>query len=202
MDQSKYLILKKDDNFTQQGYSSVVLKADDKTNISLVAKDIQKLGYGANTAEAMIAQINKIFLLVGVGLGLFGGIALFVASIGIINTMIMATYERTREIGVMRACGATRATIRRLFTFEAALLGFWGGAFGLIICIALTQIAKLLVTKYGANLGNIPVDKIGSFPIWLVLIIIGFTTFLGMLSGLYPAIKAARLNPVDALRYE
>jgi putative ABC transport system permease protein len=150
----------------------------------------------------MVDQINKILMLIGLVLAAIGGISLFVASIGIINTMIMATYERVREIGVMRACGATRATIRRLFTFEAALLGFWGGAFGLIISIGLGQLAKLIVHKYGANLGNIPVDRIGSFPVWLILGVIAFTTVLGMISGLYPAIKAARLNPVDALRYE
>ena len=116
--------------------------------------------------------------------------------------MIMATYERTREIGVMRACGATKATIRRLFTFEAAMLGFWGGLFGLLISYGIGMLAKLLVTKYGANLGNVPVQHIGSFPFWLIAGVISFTTLIGMLAGLYPAIRAARLNPVDALRYE
>lgn len=194
--------LVKEDMFPKQGYTTLILKADDTKNLKSVAKEISKLGYGANTAEEMIAQINKILAMVGAVLALIGGISLFVAAIGIINTMIMATYERTREIGVMRACGATRAAIRRLFTFEAALLGFWGGVFGVAISFGLGQIAKLIIDKYQTSLSNIPVDKIGNFPLWLILAIIGFTTLLGMMSGLYPAIRAARMDPVEALRYE
>lgn len=194
--------LVKDDQLTRSGYTSIVLKADSQDNIKAIAEEVTKQGYGAVTAENMIKQINQIFTMIGVVLCVIGGISLFVAAIGIINTMIMATYERIREIGVMRACGATRATIRRIFTFEAALLGFWGGLFGLAISIALIKIAKFAVTHYGANLGNIPIDKIGSFPIWLVLTVMAFTTFLGMAAGLYPAIRAARLDPVEALRYE
>ena len=102
----------------------------------------------------------------------------------------------------MRACGATRATIRRLFTFEAAMLGFSGGLFGLIISFFLSLVAKFIVTKAGSNLGSIPVDRIGSLPWWLVVAVIAFTTIVGMLAGLSPAIKAARMNPVEALRSE
>lgn len=200
---SGYMVLKKDDNFAQTGYSSVILKIDDKSNIQTVATEVKKLGYGAMTAQAMLDQINRILYLIGALLAVIGGISLFVASIGIINTMIMATYERIREIGVMRACGATRATIRHLFTFEAAMLGFWGGVFGVLISLILGMTARLLIQHFGGGVGsNIPIDKIGSFPWWLVVSVIAFTTLLGMISGLYPAIKAARLNPVEALRYE
>lgn len=194
--------LVKTDNLATNGYSSIIIKANDENNTKVIADQVKALGYGAATAENMIAQINQIFLLLTVVLGVIGGISLFVAAIGIINTMIMATYERIREIGVMRACGATRATIRRLFTFEAALLGLCGGIFGLVISFALVRVAKYIVETKGASLGNIPVDKIGTFPMWLVLSVIAFTTLLGMIAGLGPAIKAARLNPVDALRYE
>lgn len=199
---SNVMTLVKDDNFANQGYTSIVMKVDDTANLDSVSDAISKLGYGAMTAQDMLDQINKIMTMVGIVLAVIAGISLFVAGIGIINTMIMATYERIREIGVMRACGATRATIRRLFTFEAALLGFWGGVFGLVISVALGTVGKMLVTKYSASLGSIPVDRIGSFPWWLILSVISFTTLLGLLSGLGPAIKAARLNPVDALRYE
>lgn len=194
--------LVKQDNFTQMGYSSVVLKVDDTSNLSKVVSSVQALGYGANTAQTMLDQINKILALIGAVLAVIGGISLFVAAIGIINTMIMATYERIREIGVMRACGATKGTIQRLFTFEAAMLGFWGGVFGVVISFGLGQIAKLLVNKFGAGLGNIPVSKIGSFPWWLVAGVLAFTTLIGLLAGLYPARKASKMNPVDALRYE
>lgn len=197
-----YMTLVKHDSFSDQGYTSIIMKVDDTANLSKVSDAVSKLGYGAVTAQAMIDQINKIMNIVGVVLGIIAGISLFVAAIGIINTMVMATYERIREIGVMRACGATKATIRRLFTFEAAMLGFGGGLCGLIISMGLGTLAKFLATKYSANLGNIPIDRIGSFPWWLIVGVISFTTLIGLLSGLGPAIKAARLNPVEALRYE
>lgn len=195
-------LVKDTSNITKNGYGSIIIKADDQNNAKSVGDAVAKMGFGAVTAENMIKQINQIFTMVSVILGIIGGISLFVAAIGIINTMVMATYERIREIGVMRACGATRADIRHLFMIEAATLGFWGGVFGLIISIILVSAAKWIILNKGASLGNIPIDKIGSFPIWLVVSVIAFTTLVGLLSGLGPAIKAARLNPVDALRYE
>lgn len=194
--------LMKEDRFLEQGYSTIVLKADDKANVETIADAVKALKYGANTAKAMLDQIDKIFAMIRIVLAVIGGISLFVATIGIVNTMVMATFERTREIGVLRACGATRATIRRLFMAEAASLGFWGGMFGLIISIILAHVAKFAVEKYGASLGPLPLDHLGDFPWWLIVSVIVFSTLLGMISGLIPAIKAARLNPVEALRYE
>jgi ABC-type antimicrobial peptide transport system permease subunit len=194
--------LVKEDNFSKSGYGSIILKVDNTANIKSVAGAAAKLGYGVTTAENMISQINRMLAIIGLVLGLIGGISLFVAAIGIINTMIMATYERIREIGVMRACGATRGTILFLFSIEAALLGFWGGVFGMTISYVLGLIARILVQKFGASLGNIPIDQIGTFPLWLIGGVITFTTLIGIISGLYPAIRASRLNPVDALRYE
>jgi putative ABC transport system permease protein len=199
--QQNTYVLVKDNNFASQGYTSIVLKVNDTENIKSVADLVSQQGYGAVTAQQMLDQINNIMKMISIVLGIIAGISLFVAAIGIINTMMMATYERTREIGVMRACGATKGTIRRLFTIEAASLGFWGGAFGLIISIALIQIAKVIVAK-SADLGNLPLDQIGNFPVWLIVSVIAFTSLIGLISGLVPAIKASRLNPVDSLRYE
>lgn len=199
---SNVVQLVKEDNTLKSGYGSVIINVNDTANLQAVADQISKLGYGVTTAQTMLDQINRMMLMIGLVLGLIGGISLFVAAIGIINTMVMATYERIREIGVMRACGATRAVIRRLFTFEAALLGFWGGVLGIIICYGIIFTGKIIVEKYSASLGSLPIDRVGSIPWWLIVGVITFTTLIGLLSGLGPAIKAARLNPVDALRYE
>lgn len=196
------MILKKDDGFVRNGYGSVIIKVKDEKQIAKVAEGVQKMGYGAVTAQNMIDQINKVIAGISLGLGVIGGISLFVAAIGIINTMLMAGYERIREIGVMRACGATKSNIRLLFTLEAAFLGFWGGIFGLIISVVLTQIAKFGIKKFGGSLNELPLDHVGDFSIWLILAIIAFTTLIGLISGLYPAIRASRLNPVEALRNE
>jgi putative ABC transport system permease protein len=185
----------------KNGYGSIILKVDNTKNVEAVGEIIKKKGYGATTAQDMLDEIGKVFTALGIFSGAIGGIALFVAAIGIINTMIMATYERTREIGVMRACGATKATIRRLFTFEAALLGFFGGVIGLIVSFLLAKVINLITDRIALS-QNLPISNFVTFPIWLILGVIAFTTLVGLLAGLYPAHRAAKLNPVDALRYE
>src|SRR5205085_4195361 len=115
------------DMLAQNGYGSLIAKVDNSKNAAAAAANIKKLGVGAADAEASIKQQLTIFNILGLVMGGIGGIALAVAAVGVVNTMIMAILERTREIGVMRAVGAKRSTVRALFTFEAAMLGFCGG---------------------------------------------------------------------------
>lgn len=185
----------------QQGYPSLIARTDTSSNAKQAAEDIKKLGVGASDAESMIKSQLTVFNIIGFVLGGIGGIALIVAAIGVINTMIMAILERTREIGVMRALGARRSTVRRLFTFEASLLGFSGGVIGVAVGFGLTRVANVFVNKQLADQG-VHASNIVTLPIWLMLIVIGIATLIGLLAGLYPAHRAARLNPVDALHYE
>lgn len=194
-------VLVKQDNFEQKGYGAAMVKADSTDNVKAVGEAITKLNYGVTTAQEMLDGISKIFLAVGLVFGAIGGIALFVAAIGIINTMAMAIYERTREIGVMRACGATKFAIRRLFTFEAALIGLFGGGVGLLISYIIAQIGNYVAGHYAVSL-SIPIEDLISLPLWLVVATLVFTTFIGWLAGVIPAMRAARLDPVEALRYE
>jgi len=194
-------VIVKNDDYTKNGYGSIIMKADDKENIKGIADTISKMGYGVSTAQDMLDQMNQMLLGIGAVLGAIGGISLFVAAIGIINTMVMAGYERIREIGVMRACGATRTTIRSLFTFEAGLLGFFGGIFGLALSFGIGKAANFITDKYASSI-DLPFDKVSSFPWWLIVGVLAFTTIIGLLSGLGPAVRSSRLNPVDALRYE
>jgi putative ABC transport system permease protein len=198
---SNFQTIVRTDNILRNGYGSILVKADSTDNVDTVAKAIEELGFGTQTAKQMLAEIKKIFRMVGMLIGAIAGISLFVAAIGIINTMIMATYERTREIGILRACGATRATIRRMFLFEAAMLGFWGGVFGLAVSFGLAHVGNSIGNQIALSNG-VPITNIISFPPWLIIGVIGLTTLIGMLAGLFPAIRAARLDPVEALRYE
>lgn len=198
---SNQMKLAKEDQYSKNGYGSIILKVNDTKNLKAVSDAAAAKGYGVSTAQEMLDEMNEIFTGIGIVLGAIGGIALFVAAIGIINTMVMATYERIREIGVMRACGATRATIRHLFTFESALLGFWGGVFGLVLSVVIAKIGVIIADKYATDI-PVPINNIAQFPWWLVAGVLTFTTLVGLISGLGPAIKAAKLNPVDALRYE
>jgi putative ABC transport system permease protein len=188
-------------NLDQNGYDSLIAKADKSTNAHLVASEIKKLGVGAADAETSIKSQLSIFNIVGLVLGGIGGIALIVAAIGVVNTMIMAILERTREIGVMRAVGAKRGTVSRLFTIEASLLGFWGGVLGVGLGYALTRIADVFINKQLASNG-LKARNIITLPLWLVVTVIATTTVIGMLAGLYPARRAAKLDPVEALHYE
>lgn len=185
----------------QRGYDSIQLKVDDTTNVEPAAVEIRKLQLGAVTAKEFIDTITRTFTIIGLILGAIGAIALFVASIGVINTMVMATLERTREIGIMRACGATSATVRRLFTLEASLLGFWGGVIGVGAGMVLARIANLVANRMLTQ-QHIAAQDIISLPLWLALGVIAVTTVIGTLAGLYPAHRAAKLDPVEALRYE
>ncbi len=198
---SQHMTLVTTDTLAQNGYSSLIAKVDNSKNAASVAAAVKKLGVGAADAEVSIKQQLTIFNIVGLVLGGIGGIALAVAAVGVVNTMVMAILERTREIGVMRAVGAKRSTVRTLFTFEAALLGFLGGLLGVAAGFGLTRIANIFVNKQLVSQG-VKAHDIISLPPWLILAVIGIATLIGMLAGLYPAARAAKLNPVEALRYE
>ncbi|OGY78623.1 MAG: hypothetical protein A3B74_04565 [Candidatus Kerfeldbacteria bacterium RIFCSPHIGHO2_02_FULL_42_14] len=198
------MIIVTEDELDKRGYGMLIVRADSTQTVVGVASDIEKLenlGLGTITPQDMLDELQKIFTVLGVILTAIGGISLAVASLGIINTMVMATYERTREIGVMRACGARRSTIRNLFTMEASLIGFLGGMIGVGILFGMVKIGNIYGNQFLEE-QNIPLQNIIDPPLWLTLGVIGFTTIIGTIAGLYPAFRAARLNPVDALRHE
>ncbi len=196
-----HFTLVKESQLITNGYTSFVVQVDDTSNTEAVATQIRKLKVGAVTAQSFIQTQLQVFRIVSYVLGGIGGIALLVAAIGVVNTMIMAILERTREIGVMRAVGAKKSTVSNLFTIEAALLGFWGGVFGVLAGYGLTRLANILINHQLAS-NSVKASNIIGLPLWLIAAVIGITTIIGMLAGLYPAHRAAKLNPVDALRYE
>lgn len=190
------------DELAKQGYSSFIVKVDQSSNAAAVAKTIKNTyKVGASDAETAIKQQLAIFNILGLVLGGIGGIALVVAAVGVVNTMIMSILERTREIGVMRAVGARRGTVSLLFTIEAALLGCFGGVFGLAVGYGAVLVANPIINKQLSG-NNISSSNIITLPIWLILGVVGLTTVIGVLAGLYPARRAAHLDPVEALRYE
>jgi len=200
-DCSDCMILQTESQIDREGYQLLYVKTDNSDNTKGVAEEIKKIGFETITAEDIIAMFTRVAYIIALVLGAIGAISLGVATIGIINTMVMAIMERTREIGVMRACGARKKTVRRLFMFEAASLGFLGGVIGILLGIVISKIANFFINKLLLS-QNMAGENVISLPLWLILATIFITTFLGLLSGLYPAHRAARLNPVEALRYE
>ena len=128
-------------------------------------------------------------------------IGITVASLGIINTMVMSILERYREIGIMKAVGASEKDIKKIFFFESGVIGFLGGVFGLalgwVVSMVINQIANHFLIKQGA-----PYTDYFSFPWWLCLGAIGFSILVSLGAGLYPAVRAARVDPVVALRHD
>ncbi|MCL5411441.1 MAG: FtsX-like permease family protein [Patescibacteria group bacterium] len=177
-----------------------IVKVSDRQYIAKVTQEIRDLGYGAQTPEDMLGTIGQIFKVVEFILSLLGTIALTVASLTVINTLIMSTYERTSEIGLMRALGANRGTIRFLFIFEGSLIGFLGGVIGVGTGYLFGQVINELA--HSSFLKDFPSLDISTFPLWLMLLSVGLSTFIALLASFYPANKASRLDPIDALKTE
>ena len=136
-----------------------------------------------------------------VRLGIFGSLALAVASIGIVNTLVMAILERRREIGVMKAIGASDSDVKRLFFAEAGAMGILGGMVGVGLGWAIGRVINIGTNIY-LKRQSLPPDNFWAVPWWLVAAAIMFSFLVSLISGLYPAGRAARLDPVQALRYE
>jgi putative ABC transport system permease protein len=177
------------------------VQVDDPDNVDAVARAIETLGeYAASTPEDSAQSLSGGFRVIQAVLSIFGLIALAVASLGIVNTLIMAIYERTREIGTMKAVGASKGTIRLLFTVEAGTIGFWGGLVGVFVAWIIGQVINFV--SHLTFLQDYKSFNISAFPLWLILLVIALSTVIALVAGLLPANRAARLDPIEALRYE
>jgi putative ABC transport system permease protein len=193
-------------NYNKEGYSQVVVKVGDPKLVLDVAQQITDLGYQTYTPAEYVEGINNFYLVLQVIFGAVGAIALLVAAIGIANTMAMAILERTREIGLMKAIGATNRDVLSIFLGEAAAIGFIGGLGGVLIGWLAGQIGNVLALVYFAGQssqqGGAPPSIAIATPLWLPLFALLFATLIGLISGLYPAMRAATMVPVNALKYE
>jgi putative ABC transport system permease protein len=185
-----------------RGYDEVVARAKSLNDAAQIVDWLSVQGYEVQSLKVMLDMANRGMIIVQTMLASVGTLALLVASIGIANTMIMAVYERTKEIGILKAVGAAPGQIRVLFVVEAALLGLLGGIIGTILGWILGKFLNWLILRV-LEWQEMPVQ--GTFFVvswWLVLAALAFATLVGLLAGLYPAARAARLAPLDALRYE
>jgi ABC-type lipoprotein export system ATPase subunit/ABC-type antimicrobial peptide transport system permease subunit len=190
------------DILQREGYDMLTVRAEDLSAVPGVITQIEELDLQTQSLEAVLNVANQVLSLLQALLGSVGALALLVAALGVANTMMMAIYERTREIGVLKALGASGAEIRSLFTMEAALIGLIGGAFGLIFGAFLGRIVDWGAHRYLINEGVTGVGDLSIVPLWLAAGSLVFAALIGILAGLYPAARAARLDPVEALRHE
>lgn len=193
-------------NYNKDGYNQVIVKVADAKQALDIADQIIAMGFQAFTMQSFVEGLNNFYMVLQVVFGGMGAIALLVAAIGIANTMTMSILERTREIGLMKAVGATNRDVLSIFLGEAAGIGFLGGLGGVVIGWLAGQALNVLAIVYLANQstrqGGPPPSVAVYTPAWLPLFALAFATFIGMISGLYPALRAATMIPVQALKYE
>jgi putative ABC transport system permease protein len=193
-------------NRNKDGYDTLMVKAADSKKITALTAQITDLGYMAYTPQSFIEGINNFYTIIQIVFGGIGAIALLVAAIGIANTMTMAILERTREIGLMKAVGATNRNVMSIFLGEAAGIGLIGGLGGVALAWAAAQAVNVLASSYlssqAAQSGSSVTNTATYIAPWLPLFALGFSTLVGLLSGLYPALRAATMIPVLALKYE
>jgi len=188
---------------SKDSYSNAMVKVKDINDVERIQKTIVDMGFGAYSLTDILKSMQKTAANIQAILGGIGAVSLLVAALGITNTMIMAIYERTREIGVMKVLGAELGSIRRLFLFEAGLIGFLGGVLG----IAFSLIISAILNKAGLSFMNYFMytgegSKISVIPLWLIGVSIIFATLIGLISGYYPARRAMKLSALEAIKTE
>jgi len=193
-------------NYNKEGYSQVVVKVSNVDQVLDISEQITEMGFQAFTPQSFVQGINSFYVVLQIVFGGVGAIALLVAAIGIANTMAMSILERTREIGLMKAVGATNRDVLSIFLGEAAGIGFLGGLGGVVIGWlagqAINVIAIVYLAGQASQQGGAPPSVAVYTPFWLPIFALIFSTFIGMVSGLYPALRAATMIPVMALKYE
>ncbi len=182
-------------------YNQLTVSVDEMEHVTDIQTQITEMGYEASSNAEWIESEQKTMGYVQAVLGGIGAVSLFVAAIGITNTMMMSIYERTKEIGVMKVLGCDLRNIRSLFLLEAGFIGFIGGVIGLALSYTLSAVINKLVS--GANGMMMPESaSISYIPIWLALLSLAFAVMVGMVAGFFPALRAMRLSPLAAIRTE
>lgn len=186
---------------TAAEYSQIKVKVADRRNMTEIKNKIVDMGYKATSLGEKIDQMNSVFRIINIVLLVLGAIALIVASIGMFNTLTISLLERTKDIGIMKSLGATDKEIYSVFLSESTLISLFGGICGVAIALILGNLLNLVLSVLASKAGGEAVSLFQA-PIIFIVVIVGFSLLIGILTGLYPARRAARLNPLDALRYE
>ncbi len=202
-DNPQLYVEKKNIDFPITTYQSSKIKVDSSANLIPVRNKLVKMGFSVSSISDIIDQANKVFNFITVIFAVFGIVAVVVAAIGLINTMTISLLERTSQIGIMRAIGASPKDIRRIFLAESSVIGFLGGFVGIFLGIAVSQLFNWFINILARMMGSNNVYMhLFFYPYWFLGFIIIFSTIIGIVGGYFPARRAAKLNPLEALRYK
>lgn len=181
-------------------YTSIMVNVDKMDNVDAVQKEINQLGFMASSNAEWVQSIQGQTKYIQLALGGIGAVSLFVAAIGIANTMMMSIYERTKEIGVMKVLGCDMKNIQGMFLLEAGFIGLIGGCFGVAISYVISAVVNVVVKNIDLEMNT----KMGLsyIPVWLALLSVAFAIVVGMVAGFFPSLRAMRLSPLAAIRNE
>ena len=182
-------------------YSQLKVAANSQQNLPMVRKQIEAMGYATYSVSDTVDQINNFFATARLILALVGMVALFVASLGMFNTLTVSLLERTREVGLLKAMGMRSAEVRSLFLTESIIMGFLGGIMGVFLGFLLGKALSALISVFSVASG-LGVINITYIPWKLSFSIALISLLVGILTGIYPAIRAQRISALNALRYE
>lgn len=186
-------------------YNTILVRTKDVADTKIVSAELRERGFNAWSMADGLEGIERTSRTIQAILGGIGGITLFVAALGITNTMVMSIYERTREIGIMKVIGASFSDVRALFLTEASLIGLFGGLLGLGLSYGASAIINRISAGYmqqGMMMGGGEALNISIIPPWLAAFAVVFSILIGLGSGLYPANRAIKLSPIVAIRNE
>ncbi len=181
-------------------YNRLLVNVDSMDHVVEIQNYLKDSGYNTYSQAEWVESEQKTMGYIQAVLGGIGAVSLFVAAIGITNTMMMSIYERTKEIGVMKVLGCDLRNIRSLFLMEAGFIGFIGGVIGLILSFILSAIVNHVAATMSQNMTDM--SGISYIPIWLVLLSLVFAILVGMVAGFFPARRAMKLSPLAAIRTE
>jgi putative ABC transport system permease protein len=182
-------------------YASLTVRAKSPSQVEKIESAIKDMGFSTFSLLDATRNLRIFFTIFDSLLGIFGSLALAVSTLGIVNTLVMAILERRREIGVLKALGAADRDVKQLFFAEAGVMGLMGGIFGVGMGWVIGRVVTLGTNVY-LRRQDLPPAHVFSVPLWLIFGGIVFSVVVSLVAGLYPASRAARLNPVEALRYE
>ena len=193
-------------NRNKDGYDSMVVKVSDVKDATEITKKITDMGLMAFSPQTIVQEINSFFIVLQIFFGGIGAVSLLVAAIGIANTMTMSILERTAEIGLIKAIGASDSDVLEIFLGEASGIGFFGGLGGILVGWLGGEMLNITALVFFANRalkgGGPPPDVVVYTPLWLPIVVLILATVVGTLSGYFPAKRAMHLPPVQALKHE
>jgi putative ABC transport system permease protein len=182
-------------------YGMITVKVKQAQFTQDVEDELKRMGYNAFSVDDALRGAKNAFIILDIFLSLIGSIALAVSSLGIVNTMVMSILERTREIGIMKAIGASNDDVRKIFLVEASVIGLFGGAAGIMLGWLVGRLINFGANVYIRSQGGTP-GILFSLPPWLIASGIAFSVLISLIAGSYPASRAARLDPIRALRHD